>query len=338
MARQVRIEFPGAVYHVMNRGDHQEAIFRGDEDRRLFLKTLGEACGKTGWRIHAWVLMDNHYHLLLETPEPNLVFGMKWFHGTYTSRFNSRHKLFGHLFQGRYKALCVDGEGEHFETVGTYIHLNPVRAGLVKAVPGELEHYEWSSYPSYLSAARKRPQWLEVNRTFRVLGLGEDKAAVRRGYRAWLEGRVIECRIGSHAELEEKWRKIRRGWYLGNESFRDRLLDLLEKDKKNGKRQAHRDGATRAHDERAALAWLKRGLVCLDVDRTSLPKMAKGAPEKMALAWHLRRSFAVSRDWVSSQLHMGHPNRVTMAVSGVDGKTDSRTVKIKNRLDKVLNC
>ena len=111
MARKLRIEYPGAVYHVMNRGDRREAIFLNEKDRELFLETLGEACAKTGWEVHAFCLMGNHFHLVMETPRANLVAGMKWFLGTYTSRFNRRHRLFGHLFSGRYKALIVDGAG-----------------------------------------------------------------------------------------------------------------------------------------------------------------------------------------------------------------------------------
>ena len=127
MARALRIQYPGAVYHVMSRGNQGCEIFRDDGDRTLFLETLEEACVQTGWSVHAYVLMGNHYHALLETPEANLVSGMKWLLGTYTQRFNSRHKVFGHLFQGRYKALIVDGEQDnYFQTVSTYIHLNPV--------------------------------------------------------------------------------------------------------------------------------------------------------------------------------------------------------------------
>ena len=99
MARPLRIEYPGAVYHVMARGNHGQEIFKDDRDRHCFLETLGEACEKTGWTIHAYVLMGNHYHLLVETPEGNLVRGMKWVQGTYTQRYNSRQRLFGHLFQ-----------------------------------------------------------------------------------------------------------------------------------------------------------------------------------------------------------------------------------------------
>ena len=109
MGRKLRVQYPGAIYHVMNRGDRREPIFKDDADRERFLQTLGEACAKTDWQVHALCLMPNHFHLVVETPRANLVAGMKWFLGTYTSRFNRRHKLFGHLFSGRYKSLVVDG-------------------------------------------------------------------------------------------------------------------------------------------------------------------------------------------------------------------------------------
>ena len=155
MARPLRIEYAGAVYHVMARGNQGRAIFRDDQDCRCFLDTVGEACEKTGWWIHAYVLMGNHYHLLVETPEGNLVAGMKWLQGTYTQRFNSRHEVFGHLYQGRYKAVIIDGSSPgYFEVVGTYIHLNPARAGLIGMGQEPLKRYRWSSYPWYSSRDR----------------------------------------------------------------------------------------------------------------------------------------------------------------------------------------
>jgi REP element-mobilizing transposase RayT len=117
---------------VINRGDRREPIFKSDADRELFLTCLDQCCAKTGWQIHAYVLMSNHFHLVVETPQPNLVAGMKWFLGTYTNRFNRRHKLFGHLFSGRYKSLIVDSSGNgYLKTVCDYVHLNPARAKLV---------------------------------------------------------------------------------------------------------------------------------------------------------------------------------------------------------------
>ena len=156
MPRKLRIEYEGALYHVINRGDRREPIFRDDPDRKRFLETLGEACAKTDWQVHALCLMGNHFHLVVETPKANLVAGMKWFLGTYTARFNRRHKLFGHLFAGRYKALVVDAASPgYFRTACEYVHLNPVRAKLL-AAEQSLRDYAWSSYPEYLKSPTRR--------------------------------------------------------------------------------------------------------------------------------------------------------------------------------------
>jgi putative transposase len=133
MARKLRVQYQGAFYHVINRGDRREAIFLDDQDRSRFVDTLGEACQKTEWQVPAYCLMNNHFHLVLETPRGNLVDGMKRFLGTYTSRFNRRPRVFGHLFSGRYKALVVDGSGTgYLRTACDYVHLNPVRAKLLR--------------------------------------------------------------------------------------------------------------------------------------------------------------------------------------------------------------
>jgi hypothetical protein len=172
--------------------------------------------------------MGNHYHLLVETPEGNLVAGMKWLQSTYTARYNRRHKLFGHLFQGRYKAVIVDErEPAYFQVVSTYIHLNPARARLVRMGQQRLKSYRWSSYGWYLSRRSKRPEWLEVGRVMGSLGLGESQS---KGYEAYMEGRVLELRRpGSRKQFEEQWKALRRGWYVGGESFHSRLVNGLEK-------------------------------------------------------------------------------------------------------------
>jgi len=157
MPRKLRVEYPRAIYHVMHRGDRREPIFRDEEDRKLFLLTLGQCCGKTDWQVHAWCLMANHFHLVVETPRANLVAGMKWLLGTYTARFNRRHKQFGHLFSGRYEALVVDGSGNSYlRTVCDYVHLNPVRAKLLRAEQ-PLRAFVWSSFPEYLKAPHPAP-------------------------------------------------------------------------------------------------------------------------------------------------------------------------------------
>ena len=130
LARPLRIEYPGAVYHLMARGDGGKTIFETDDDRRSFLGRLGEVCGSHGWRVHAWVLMGNHFHLLLETPQPNLVSGMKWLMGVYSQGWNRARQRRGHVFQGRYRSVPVNGmdaDAWYFRIAADYIHLNPAR-------------------------------------------------------------------------------------------------------------------------------------------------------------------------------------------------------------------
>ena len=226
MARSVRIEYPGAVYHVLCRGDRREAIFGGDADREMFLATLAEMCGRTGMVIHSYVLMSNHYHLLLETPSANLVTGMSWFQGTYTQRFNARHRLSGHLFQGRYKAIPVEAEQpEYFRRASQYIHLNPVRAHLLDAKQPDLMSYVWSSFPRFAQQATL-PGWLRRDRVFGSVELPDEGAGSRRRYRGWMARRTEEVlELNKGAEQEQEWKELQRGWYLGSASFRDRLMD-----------------------------------------------------------------------------------------------------------------
>ena len=134
MPRKLRVEFPGAIYHVMSRGDRREDMFLDDVDRQDFLKTLVAACQKTGFEVHAYCRVRNHFHLVVETPEANLVARMRWLLSAYTIRLNHRHHLHGHGFSGRYQALLVEGSGSgYLKTVCDYVHSNPVRAGLLKA-------------------------------------------------------------------------------------------------------------------------------------------------------------------------------------------------------------
>jgi len=191
MPRPLRVEYEGAIYHVMNRGDRREAIFEDDDDRQRFIDTLAAACGKTGWQIHAYVLMGNHFHLVAETPQANLCVGMKWLLGTYTMRYNRRHKKWGHLFGGRYKAQLIDERDERYlVTACDYVHLNPARAGLLKAEE-PLENYRWSSFVGYLKPA-VRPHWQRVDRVFGEHGLSEERWKDRREFARRLESRRQE--------------------------------------------------------------------------------------------------------------------------------------------------
>ena len=333
MARPLRLEYPGAVYHVMARGNQGRPVFRDDRDRRVFLDTLAESHTKTGWQIHAYVLMGNHYHLLLETPEGNLVAGMKWLQSTYTLRYNARHQVFGHLFQGRYKAVIVDGGSDHyFQVVSTYIHLNPARAGLIKPGRDRLATYRWSSYPGYLNAAGPTPAWLCRERVLGSLGLGPHDT---KGYAACLEGRVLELALKSGRKaLAGEWAALRRGWYLGAPGFGEKLQARLAGVLAGRRRESHSGPARAAHDEAAAEHQLTAALQRLDLSESRLAELPKGAPEKVVLAGWLRARTTVSLRWVADRLGMGHYTRVTQAVSRLKHRPGRRLLAIKNRLEK----
>ena len=217
MPRPLRVEYPGAIYHAMNRGDRRAPIFGDDADRAIFLKTLAEACARTGWEIHAWCLMGNHFHLVLETPRANLVLGMKRLLGTYTQRFNRRHRLVGHLFQGRYKAQVIDAAScGYLRAACDYVHLNPARARLLKK-PDRLEKWTWSSYREYLLNPRRRATWLRTDRLLGEHGIEHDDRRGRTEFAARMESQRAE---GDSPD----WAPLRRGWRLGAEDFLDRLL------------------------------------------------------------------------------------------------------------------
>jgi len=294
MARKLRVEYPGAVYHVMNRGDRCEPIFRDDEDRQRFFTTLGEACAKTGWQVHALCLMPNHFHLVMETPRGNLVAGMKWFLGTYTGRFNRRHKLFGHLFSGRYKALVVDGSGNgYLRTVCDYVHLNPARAKLLKPEQ-RLREYAWSSWPEYLKRPGKRWPWLRVDRLLGEYRIPRDSAAGRRELERGLEERRA-------AETGADYQKLRRGWCLGTEAFRKELLGQMKERLGAEHYGAERQETVEEHAETIVVAEMKRRRW----DEVGLARRSKGDQQKLAIAVRLRAETAVTVKWIAERLRMG---------------------------------
>jgi len=294
VARQLRIEYPGAIYHVMNRGDHREAIFRDDADRVLFLETLAEACGKTDWQFHAWCLMSNHFHFVLETPNANLVDGMKWFLGSYTRRFNRKHKLFGHLFSGRYKALIVDGSGSgYLRTVCDYVHLNPVRAKLLRPEQ-KLAAYRWSSYPEYLKRPRRRVKWLRVDRLFGEMGIQRDDARGRKEFEMRMELRRRE-------DQPEEWKRLRRGWCFGDRTFREELLEEMGQKLGTEHYGEERFETVEARAQRIVQEELKRR----QWKEADLKERRKGDREKIRMAQRLRAETTMPLTWIAERLEMG---------------------------------
>jgi putative transposase len=294
MARKLRIQYEGAIYHVMNRGDRREDIFCDDEDRETFLKTLGEACAKTAWQVHAWCLMRNHFHLVVETPRANLVAGMKWLLGTYTARFNRRHKYFGHLFSGRYKSLIVDGSGTgYLRTVCDYVHLNPARAKLLRK-DAKLADYRWSSYPTYLQAPSTRPRWLRVDRVLGEAGIPRDSPAGRRELARRMELRRWE-------QDEAMWKQIRRGWCLGDDEFRDELLTAM----KRSNSDYIAGDEIKESEERKAERIVKEELARLNWTARDLKTTLKGDKRKVRIARRLRTETTMTLKWIAERLNMG---------------------------------
>jgi REP-associated tyrosine transposase len=294
MARQLRIQYEGAIYHLMSRGDRREEIFRDDLDRKRFLETLGATCQRTGWQVHAYCLMSNHFHMVIETPRANLVEGMKWLLGTYTMRFNRRHKLSGHLFAGRYKSLLVDGASSgYLRTVCDYVHLNPVRAKVL-GMRQCLQRYRWSSYPSYLRGRQKREPWLQCGRLFGEHGLIRESPRSRLEFARRMEQRRVEPNDPAATQ-------IRRGWSFGAEDFIKRLLDRIP-----GSISEHHHGRERKEtDQQKAEAIICARLKKFGLEKRELGALGKSDRRKIALARELRSQTTMSLKWIAQRLEMG---------------------------------
>jgi len=320
----------------MCRGNQSRDIFQGQEDADLFIRCLGDMCLRNGAVVHAWCLMSNHYHLLLETPHGNLVDAMKWFQGTFTQRYNARHKLWGHLFQGRYKAKIIDDEdASYFRVVSDYIHLNPADAGM--AIPGHLVDYPWSSYPLYLKPASKRPVWLEVLQVLSACGLSNDSLKSRRAYEAYVNLRHESLALNKmNAEEMAEWKHMERGWMHGNAEFRERMTVCLEEQGKSHLKSLVDAEQKRDLSEAAAHAVLQKCLSYFEIGQEDLIRLPKSSPEKMLIAGLLRYHYPIGAEWVSRQLVMGHFSTVSRAMRFYD-EVDGELKKDKNHLLKFID-
>jgi putative transposase len=216
MARPLRIEYPGAFYHVMHRGNAGADIFESDRDREKFLEYICKAVERYEIKIHIYCLMNNHYHLLTETPHPNLSQAIKWINVSYAAYFNRKRRRCGHLFQGRFKAIVIDAD-EYLKQLSRYIHLNPVRAKMVDLC----KDYIWSSYPVFGGYA-KAPEWLE---TYWLLSLfGENRAKAKKQYRDFVES-------VQNKTIDNPSRDVVGGAILGGADFVKWIKqDILKKD------------------------------------------------------------------------------------------------------------
>jgi len=211
MARPLRVEFDGAIYHVTSRGNAREDIFDDDGDRKMFLEVLGKVVNRFNWLCHAYCLMDNHYHMVIETPQANLSKGMRQLNGLYTQVYNRRHRTVGHLFQGRYKAVLIQKES-HLLEVCRYVVLNPVRAKATRRV----EQWKWSSYGG-TAGLGKSPPWLAVDWVLSQFGKRRYPAA--RHYRRFVREGIDRPSI---------WEGVQAQVLLGEEEFVEKLKSYVK--------------------------------------------------------------------------------------------------------------
>lgn len=302
MPRKERIEYPGARYHIISRGNYRKDLFASRGSGEAFEQALFEVTNRCGWHLFAYVIMKNHYHLALETPEANLVAGMKWLQSSFATRFNRFHGERGHVFQGRYKSILLE-DGRSMVGLINYIHLNPVRAQLC-----DIEHlkdYSLSSYARYWQ--REPPAELQREAFLTYASLPRGIAGMRR-YEAFLKR---SCEADSSL-WEEQHKTYCRGWYLGDEEGRRALTQkLIEKN-------PHVQWAGSSLQELNEAKWeqmVKKELVRLRRGEKDITVSAKGSPWKVEIAKKLRAETTAPNPWIAKRLHMGHPNRVSMMVS-----------------------
>jgi len=212
MARPLRVEYPGAYYHVINRGNAGEDIFHSIRDREKFLEYLEKAVERFSIIIHTYCLMTNHYHLLIETAQANLSLAMQWLNVSYAAYYNKKRQRSGHLFQGRFKSVLVEAD-EYLKPLSRYIHLNPVKAGMVNS-PGE---FSWSSYPAFIGKI-KTPDWLETR--WLLAAFGRKKKEAINNYKAYVEGIEIKA-------LKDPEEDIIGGFILGDIDFINWVKDTF---------------------------------------------------------------------------------------------------------------
>ena len=231
MARPIRVEFPGAWYHVTDRGNARQAIFCDNHDRQKYLACLGQNIEEFNVRCHAFVLMDNHIHLVLETLEGNLGRFMQRLNTSYTGWFNHHHETCGHLFQGRYKAILVDAE-DYLQTVGRYVHLNPVRVAAAENIGADekrqrLRDHLWSSYRGY-GRLRGRPEWLTCQEI--LSAWGGDTARGREKYREYVEEGVL-------GKAQNPFKDVKEQFFLGGQAFVDWVYETHLRKRKGSARE-----------------------------------------------------------------------------------------------------
>ena len=327
MARKLRLEYPGAIYHVINRGNRRVGPFDAARTREAFEDCLFAACARSQWVLHAYVVMSNHFHLAVETPAGNLATGMQWLQATFTNRYNRVRGQAGHgsIFQGRYKALVVEA-GSPLGMVCDYIHLNPVRAGIVPVE--NLAKWRWSSY-RWLRAKVDRPAWLHAETALTAAGGLADGTAGWAAYDRFLAWQVEDGPAGKGPAYVS----LSLGWALGTEKFRAALIK--EHDLTATARAWEMCGAKEVRNLQCE-ERLQACLHALGKQQTNVVDDRKGAAWKVAVATWMKRETDVSNGWLAERLGMGSPTRVSQVVGAVTRQPTSSAALCLKELSERL--
>lgn len=333
MARQLRLQVPGAIYLVSNKTETRNGLFRDDVERQIFLDCLTDSCVKTGWLIHSWALVKDGFFLLVECPEPNLVDGMKWFQGAFTAKVNKLREKRESLFARRYRSLILDPNDQNIlKSASEYVHASPL---FTRSHKGSLSSYAWTSLPQITSAKNKRPTWLATDSILSCFGLKDDPNG-RKNLLSHLD--AMAAKFGGSTIPEPwatDWKPLKRGWFVGSEKFHKDLLAQLAK-LKEGKAPA-KASTKNNHGELMARAIVKAGLKALNLKESELAKMPLGCDEKIVIASILRQKTTISQDWISQKLKMGHRTNVSNGITRVKTDPDGSLTRMVRTVEKSIS-
>ena len=307
MTRALRINYPGAFYHVTSRGNEQKAVFKSKRDREKFLEYLETATLRYDAVIHVYCLMDNHYHLFLRTPSGNLPQIMRHINGAYTTYFNVKRSRSGHLFQGRYKAILVDAD-EYAKELSRYIHLNPVRGNIVERA----EEYKWSSLPDYIGA-RKPPEWLR--RDFILGYFGNNLSEAEREYKNF-----IMCLEGK--EYESPFKEVFASTILGDTGF----IEYVRKSFVKNKEIDNEIPASKAIMEKASMEDIFKNVA----QEFSDSRLSKDIKQYLCYRYTSERLKTIGAQFGVSESAVSHA--VRRAATTVE-----KNKKVRKKVDKLIN-
>lgn len=302
MPRKQRIEFPGATYHIISRGNYRKDLFTVAGCGEAFEKALFETVTRCGWELFAYVIMSNHYHLALRTPEPNLVAGMKWLQSTFATRFNRFIGEHGHVFQGRYKSILLS-EARSLSGLIDYIHLNPVRARIRSIT--DLEAHRLSSFARYAEKGSTAEGLMKAE-MLKLHGLPN----TARGMKSYRDSLAL-CDEAEPRKRDELFKRYCRGWFLGSAEAKQAVSEELTKSPEIDWEGVDLKQLNQARWEKLVQKELRR----LRKSEKDVVNAIKGALWKVEIAAKLKRETTASNPWIARRLYMGHPNYVSNLVN-----------------------